>query len=205
MKLISVLASAVVVILFVSLPMTVNAQQGGGRIIGFEPDHPAASKVQSVAVVPDPAQTSQAIGRDPAPPSNAQIIVSILALVISTVVMYFWARRLRKSKSRPLTNAGQGAAEPVKAAPGEWRRRSVLRIAMIMASLVTVFPPFYFQGSSGARFGLGHSFFLLPPRIRDGSESLGSIDAPALLSLLAGIALVAWLAIMISREWNLRR
>lgn len=134
------------------------------------------------------------------PPTNARIIVSILALVISTVVMYFWAKSLRKPKARPAANPQHGAtpstsphARPVAG------RRTALRIAVVAACVATLFPPFYFQGAGGSRFGLGHSFILMPPRIGEGAAYYGSIDAAALLAILAGIALVAWLVLMIAQ------
>lgn len=134
------------------------------------------------------------------PPTNARIIISILALVISTVVMYFWAKSLRKPKARPASSPQHGVvpstsphARPVAG------RRTALRIAMVAACAATLFPPFYFQGAGGSRFGLGHSFILLPPRIGEGSSYFGSIDGMALLAIIAGIGLVAWIFIMLGK------
>lgn len=129
------------------------------------------------------------------PPTNARIIISILALVISTVVMYFWAKSLRKPKAKPAASPGHDAT-PSSLAGTQARngRRTILRIAMVAAATITLFPPFYFQGSTGSRFGLGHAFILLPPRAGEGSAYSGSIDGIALLAILAGIGLVAWIS-----------
>lgn len=162
--------------------------QGEARIAGFEPEYPATSKTQTVVVSPDPPQGSQGVTGSRPPPSNARMIVSILALVISTVVVYLWARGLSKSK---VQSSSVGEAKVV-----ERRERMVLQIAMVAAAMVTLFPPFYFQGPTGSRFGLGHSFILLAPRTGESSAYYGSIDGLALLATLAGIVVAAWLSIM---------
>ena len=134
------------------------------------------------------------------PPTNARIIISILALVISTAVMYFWAKSLRKPKARPAANPHHGVAPSTSPhARPVASRRTALRIAMAAACVATLFPPFYFQGAGGSRFGLGHSFILMTPRIGEGSTYVGSIDGLALLAIIAGIGLVAWISDRITR------
>lgn len=135
------------------------------------------------------------------PPTNARIIISILALVISTVLVYLWAKSLRKPKARPAANPQHGVAPSTSphARPVS-SRRVALRIAMAAACAATLFPPFYFQGAGGSRFGLGHSFILLPPRIGEGSSYFGSIDGIALLAILAGVGLVVLISDRIARS-----
>lgn len=192
-------AAATIVATLIAFPaVSGSAESDRMKVISFEPDRPVASKAQAVPAAPDIPQSNESTVNDRPPPSNARIIISILALVISSCAMYFWTRGLRKSKEKPGGRADQGAVKvEVQHKPARRRERVVLRIAMAAASLITMFPPFYSQGSTGSRFGLGHSLIFFPPRIGDGAVMHGSIDAAALLAILAGIAVVTWFAIML--------
>lgn len=193
------LAAVVVAIIFaVSASAVSPSQQSDIRILGFDPGPPVASRSEAsqlTAAAPAASRVESDSTSDRPPPTNARIIVSILALVISTVIMYFWAKSLRKPKARPAANPQHGVAPSTSPhAQSVTGRRAALRIVMAAACVAMLFPPFYFQGAGGSRFGLGHSFILLPPRIGEGAAYYGSVDAVALLAILAGIALVAWIS-----------
>lgn len=81
-------------------------------------------------------------------------------------------------------------------------RNSIIKAGVVAGIAALLFPPFYFQGASGARLGLGHAFLLRPPVIGSG-PSVGSIDGLGLLAILAGIALVTWGATLV--KWRRER
>lgn len=171
------------------------------RFLGFEPAvvEPSKREVQQQPAVEQVAPGGQSeVPAERPSPSNARIIISILSLVISTVIMYFWAKSLRKKKDKPSANSVMVPTSPQS--PKVVSRFVALRIGIAATCLATLFPPFYFQGAGGSRFGLGFSFILLPPRTGAGSAYYGSIDGLALLAIIAGIALVMWISDRIARD-----
>lgn len=78
-------------------------------------------------------------------------------------------------------------------------RQKIIKAGVIAGGVAVLFPPFHW-GARGSSFGLGHSFILSPPKIRDASSEYGAIDGLSLLAILAGIALVTWGATLV--KWR---
>lgn len=78
-------------------------------------------------------------------------------------------------------------------------RQKIVKAGVIVGGVAILFPPFHW-GARGSSFGLGHSFILSPPKIRETSSEYGAIDALSLLAILVGITLVTWGATLV--KWR---
>lgn len=84
--------------------------------------------------------------------------------------------------------------------PSARERNRIIKVGMTAGVVALAFPPFYLQGATGARLGLGHSFILTPPKATTVGDYSGSIDAFGLFAILIGIALITWAATLV--RWS---